>query len=66
MKKYKINIVGASPNLKKELKSYKYQEAKPGMQVEFTNKPIDAWNHLIDAARYWCMQNLTVTEFFFC
>lgn len=66
MKQYKINIVGASPNLRKEVKSYKYQEAKPGMQVEFTNKPIDAWNHGVDAARYWCMHHLTVTEFFFC
>lgn len=66
MKQYKINIVGASPNLRKETKSYKYQEAKPGMQVEFTNKPIDAWNHAIDAARYWSMHNLTKAEFFFC
>lgn len=64
MKQYPINIVGASPNLRKETKSYKYQEAKPGMQVEFTNKPIDAWNHAIDAARYWCMHNLTTTDFY--
>ena len=65
MKQYKINIVGASPNLRKETKSYKYQEAKPGMQVEFSNKPIDAWNHAIDAARYWCMSNLNKSEFCF-
>ena len=65
MKQYTINIVGASPNLRKETKSYKYQEAKPGMQVEFTNKPIDAWNHALDAARYWCMSNLNKSEFCF-
>jgi len=58
MKQYKINIVGASPNLRKETKSYKYQEAKPGMQLEFTNKPIDAWNHAIDAARYWTWESM--------
>jgi len=57
MKQYKINIVGASPNLKKELRSYKYQEAKDNTQSELTNKPIDAWNHAIDAARYWCWHN---------
>ena len=58
MKQYKINVVGASPNLKKELKTYKYQEAKDGSQNEFINKPIDAWNHLIDACRYWVWDTL--------
>lgn len=57
MKQYPINICGSSPNLKKELKSYKYQEAKEGI-AEFKNKPIDSWNHAIDACRYWCMKNL--------
>jgi len=52
MKRYPINIVGASPNLRKEFKSYKYKESKMD-DSEFTNKPIDAWNHGIDASRYW-------------
>jgi phage terminase large subunit len=64
MKQYKINIVGDSPNLKKEVKSYKYQENKDGAQNEFSNKPIDAWNHIIDASRYWCWHNLKKSSFF--
>ncbi len=54
MKKYKINIVG-SPNIVKEFKSYKYKENKEG---ELTNAPIDAWNHAVDALRYWFMENI--------
>lgn len=57
MKQYKINIVGASPNLKKEIKSYRYRESKEG-DAEFSNKPIDAWNHILDAARYWTWNQL--------
>ena len=58
MKQYPIFVVGSSPNLKKELKSYKYKENKVSTQVEFSNKPIDAWNHILDASRYWCWDNL--------
>lgn len=54
MKKYRINIVN-SPNLVKESKAYRYKENRDG---ELTNKPIDAWNHAIDAARYWFMENV--------
>jgi len=58
IKKYKINIVGASPNLRKEFKSYKYKENKDQDESEFSNKPVDAWNHAMDAFRYWCWHNL--------
>ena len=58
MKKYKINIVESSTNLIKEFKSYKYKENKDQSESEFSNKPIDAWNHGIDAFRYWCWSNL--------
>jgi phage terminase large subunit len=58
VKQYRINIVGASPNLRKELKSYKYQEAKDDAQGEFLNKPIDDWNHALDALRYWVWDQL--------
>lgn len=66
MKQYPINVVGDSPNLKKELKSYKYQENKDDAQSEFSNKPIDAWNHILDASRYWCWHNLKKSEIFVC
>lgn len=58
MKKYPMYIVGGSPNLKKERKAYKYHEARNDADTEFTNKPIDAFNHGWDAARYWCWYNL--------
>jgi len=53
MRQYPINIVG-SPNLKKEVRTYRYKETKYG----FTTEPIDAWNHAIDASRYWWMENV--------
>jgi phage terminase large subunit len=49
MQQYPFVIVGGSPNLRKEVRSYVWDKDKDG---ESLNKPIDAWNHLIDAARY--------------
>jgi phage terminase large subunit len=42
-------ITKRSTNLKKELENYTWAKDKDGNEI---NKPIDAWNHLIDAARY--------------
>ena len=64
MRKYKINVVGASPNLRKEFKSYKYKENKDTVETEFSNTPIDAWNHAMDAVRYWCWHNLNTKKQF--
>lgn len=52
MKRYRINVVG-SPNLRKEMRCYSYADNNDGNP---TNKPIDAWNHAIDASRYWFMR----------
>lgn len=49
LKSYKINIVKSSVNWKREQSRYKWQE-KDGKP---TNKPVDAYNHLWDALRYW-------------
>lgn len=49
LKSYKINIVKTSVNWKREQSRYKWQE-KDGKP---TNKPVDAYNHLWDALRYW-------------
>lgn len=48
MKECKIFVTKNSFNLKNELNNYAYitHNGKP------TDQPIDAWNHLIDAARY--------------
>jgi len=49
MKEFKINITQNSTNLIKEFRNYKWAEDKNGEQL---NKPVDAWNHGIDAIRY--------------
>lgn len=52
MQEFRIHVTRNSVNLIKELKNYTYQQDKNGVWV---NKPVDAWNHAIDAARYWVL-----------
>ncbi|MHA4844437.1 PBSX family phage terminase large subunit [Flavitalea antarctica] len=49
MKTMKMYITPQSFNLIKEFKNYTYEQDKNG---KWLNKPIDAWNHGIDAVRY--------------
>ena len=49
MKQYNIKIDRNSPNLRKEFQAYKWAEKKDGTLL---NKPVDYFNHLIDATRY--------------
>lgn len=49
MMEYNIKVTKDSHNIIKELNSYTWQKDKDGV---FTNNPIDAYNHAIDAARY--------------
>ena len=49
MLEYKICITKKSINAIKEFKNYTYSQNKDG---KWLNKPIDAYNHLIDAIRY--------------
>lgn len=49
MLQYKIKVTKRSVNLIKEFRNYAYDTDKNGLQL---NKPIDGWNHGIDAARY--------------
>ena len=51
LQQYTINIVKGSTNLRKELKSYSYEQDKS--TGKFTNEPIDMNNHALDAMRYW-------------
>ena len=55
MKRYKIKVTARSSNLKKELNTYKWRQNKNG---DFLNEPVDFRNHLIDAARYVCLNRL--------
>ena len=49
MLEYKICITRNSYNVIREFKNYTYQQDKDG---KWLNKPIDAFNHAIDAIRY--------------
>lgn len=55
MKQYKMKVTERSYNLIKELKHYKWAEDK---EWKALNKPIDKFNHAIDAVRYLCMMKL--------
>ncbi len=55
LRRYKINIHPNSVNLIKEFKSYKYKQDANG---EFTNVPVDKFNHGIDALRYFVNTNM--------
>ena len=56
IRRYKLFATDDSINLIKELKNYKYIEDKNG---QLTNKPIDAFNHTLDALRYSVVNRLT-------
>jgi len=49
VKQYNIYVDAGSPNLIKELNSYKWAQKKDGTLLR---KPVDYLNHLIDAVRY--------------
>ncbi len=49
MQGFKINITRRSLNTIKEFRNYSYAKNRDG---EFTGKPVDNWNHSIDAIRY--------------
>ena len=58
MKRHKLNITKRSVNTIKEFRNYKWIKDKNG---DITNKPIDAFNHSIDAVRYVCLNKLMVS-----
>ena len=49
IRRYKLHATESSFNLIKELRNYKYIEDKNGIM---TNKPVDNFNHALDALRY--------------
>lgn len=52
LKMHKLHVTNSSTNLLKELKNYKWQRDKNG---NWLNRPIDAFNHAIDAIRYYLL-----------
>lgn len=59
VKRHRLNITKDSVNLINELNRYKWVEDKNGIML---NKPIDAFNHGMDAMRYCCMMTLSETK----
>jgi phage terminase large subunit len=57
MQSFDICLTAKSINLKAEFDNYEW--AKERMSETPTGDPVDAWNHGIDAARYWTMANAT-------
>jgi len=55
MKSYKMHITRKSDNMEMELRRYKWAEDRVG---KILNKPVDAFNHCIDAGRYSVMMLL--------
>lgn len=55
MQSFKIYVTKKSLNLKKELRNYTYLQDKEG---KYTSTPIDAFNHSIDAMRYYVLSEL--------
>ena len=60
IRRYRLFVTDDSINLIKELKNYKYIEDKNG---QLTNKPIDAFNHTLDALRYSVVNRLTKPKY---
>lgn len=55
-------VTSRSTNLIKEFRSYCWDEDKTGKRL---NKPIDQWNHAIDAVRYHEMMSIGLKRNFF-
>ena len=55
-------ITSSSTNLIKEFRNYTWDKDSEGNK---TNKPIDKWNHALDAVRYYAMMKLNKTSEFF-
>lgn len=55
MQEYKIIVTRRSMDIIKEFRNYTYQQDKEG---KWLNKPIDIWNHAIDAIRYVVMNEV--------
>lgn len=57
LKRHKLNITKGSVGLRKELSRYKWAVDKDGKSL---NKPIDVYNHAIDALRYLALNKLMI------
>ena len=56
LKRHRIFVTKSSTNLIKEMQNYAWQEDKNG---NLLNRPVDKWNHAIDAIRYATFNRLS-------
>lgn len=59
LRRYKWNVTRRSFGLIEELQAYKWEKDRDGKE---TNTPIDAFNHAIDATRYFALMKLNVKK----
>lgn len=59
LQQYNFEVTKRSTNLIKELRSYTWDKDKTGATL---NKPVDAFNHAIDAMRYFAMMKLNTNK----
>lgn len=55
MRRHKLHIKHDSLNAQKEFRNYKWKTDKNGKML---STPVDAYNHLIDAVRYVCLNKI--------
>lgn len=55
MRRYRIHLREADVNAQKEFRNYKWMTDKNGKVL---NQPVDAFNHIVDATRYICLNKL--------
>ena len=56
IRRHRLHVTEGSFNMIKELRNYKYIEDKNG---QITNKPVDNFNHALDALRYSVVNKIT-------
>lgn len=56
IRRHRLHVMEGSFNMIKELRNYKYIEDKNG---QITNKPVDNFNHALDALRYSVVNKIT-------
>lgn len=56
MKRFPICVHRSSTNMQMELQQYAWKQHANGTWLDV---PEDNWNHLIDATRYWCLEELS-------
>jgi phage terminase large subunit len=59
LQQYNFKVTKRSTNLIKELRSYTWDKDRSGITL---NKPVDAFNHAIDAIRYFAMMRLNTNK----